>query len=414
MGGDYQLAWRNLWRNKRRSLLSMGAIAFTAALLVLMLSFQFSQYQMMLRAAVSNGLGFVQAQAEGYQDDPRMWRVLPNPDGVVKVLERESRILRTTPRAEGFSLLAGEDHSQGALVVGVDPAGELAISKLAASVKHGDFLEASDYDQVVIGSLLARNLGVGRGDLVTIIGSARDGSVAAGQVTVKGVVDSGQPELDRTMAYIPLEYFDEVFRMDGAVHRVIAQADGLWFLEDTAQRVSAGIGGLGEKHHPPVALTWNQLVPGLLDGIKFDFSMAVVMYAVLVLVAAFSILNTFIMAVFERTREFGVMMAIGTTPGRLVRIVMMESGLLAFSGMIVGVVLGAIATAWLQRVGIDFGEANAEYMAQYGLPSRMYPELNWLTASIGPVIVFWITLLAALVPALRVRRMKPVEAIRKP
>ncbi|RME69144.1 MAG: ABC transporter permease [Verrucomicrobia bacterium] len=414
MGSDLQIAWRNLWRNRRRTALSMGAIAFTAGLLVLVLSLQLSQYQLMLRAAVSGGIGHIQAQAEGYQDDPRMWRVLPDPGPVEAALLEEPRIRRTTRRAEGFSLLAGERHTQGALVIGVQPEGERAMGRIAATVRSGRFLETEDFDRAVLGRLLARNLGVGIGDLVTVLGTARDGSVAAGTVEVVGLVESGQPELDRATVFVPLVWFDEVYRMQGAVHRVLAQADGLWFLEPVAARVTARIRSLGEAHHPPVALTWNQLVPGLLEGIKFDFLMAVFMYSVLVLVVAFSILNTFVMAVFERTREFGVMMAIGTTPGRLVRIVLLESGMLSAFGMALGVVLGCAVTAWVARVGIDMGDEAGAYMAQFGLPSRIFPELTPLTAVVGPVVVFLVSVLAALIPALRVRRMRPVEAIHSP
>jgi ABC-type antimicrobial peptide transport system permease subunit len=137
------------------------------------------------------------------------------------------------------------------------------------------------------------------------------------------------------------------------------------------------------------------------------------MYVILVLVVAFSILNTFIMAVFERTREFGVMMAIGTTPWRLVRILLLESGFLTLVGVLAGIAVGSLVTLHYSDVGISFGDNAAEYMAQYGLPPRLYPELSILTAVLGPFLVFVITILAALVPAMRIRKLRPVEAIRK-
>lgn len=412
MTNDVVLAWRNLRRNRRRTLLSMCGIAFAAALLVFMLSMQASQYQVMLRASANSGVGYLQAQAEGYLDDQRMWLVIPDPEPIVAALRAEPRVTAVTERAEGFSLIASESHAQGALVIGVDPASEPGVTNLANGLQRGEFLAAEDFDQGFIGVLLARNLGVNLGDAVTVLGTARDGSVAAGQVIVKGILETGQPELDRTMLYVPLTFFDEVFRMDGAVHRVIARADTLWNLKPIAARLTDEFAGSGMPDHAPVALTWRELLPGLLEAIELDMLIGSAMYVILVFVVAFSILNTFIMAVYERTREFGVMMAIGTTPWRLVRVLTIESAFLTLGGILLGILLGGSVTAWTADVGIYFGQDAADYMKQFGLPPRIYPELSVYTALLGPLAVFTVTMIAALFPALRIRRMRPVEALR--
>ncbi len=236
----------------------------------------------------------------------------------------------------------------------------------------------------MIGALLARNLGVGLGDSVTILGNARDGSVAAGEVVITGIFETGQPEFDRGILYVPLPYFDEVYRMDGAVHRVIARSDSLWGLGPVADRVTHELADTGLPGHPPVALTWRRLLPGVLEAIELDMFVGVFMYVILVLVVAFSILNTFVMTVFERTREFGVMMAIGTTPWRLVRVLMLESGMLTLLGIAGGIVVGAIITAWVQRVGMPLGKEFGDMMVQYGLPPRIHPELSIWSATLGP------------------------------
>jgi len=412
MTNDVVLAWRNLRRNRRRTLLSMGGIAFAAALLVFMLSMQASQYQVMLRAAANGGTGYLQAQAEGYLDDARMWLVIPEPGPVAAALQAEPRVTAVTKRAEGFSLLASETHAQGALVIGVDPAGETGVTNLASGLRSGELLTPDDFDQGFIGVLLARNLGVDLGDAVTVLGTARDGSVAAGQVIVKGILETGQPELDRATLYVPLAFFDEVYRMEGAVHRVIVRTDTLWNLQPVARRLTASFTDTGMSGHPPVVLTWRELLPGLLEAIQLDMLIGGAMYVILVLVVAFSILNTFIMAVYERTREFGVMMAIGTTPWRLVRVLTLESAFLTFGGIVLGILLGGAVTAWVADVGIYFGQDAADYMKQFGLPPRIYPELSIYTALLGPFAVFTVTMIAALFPALRIRRMRPVEALR--
>jgi putative ABC transport system permease protein len=412
MTSDLTLAWRNLRRNRRRTLLSAGGIGFASALLVFVASMQTSQYQLMLRASVNSGTGFMQVQASGYLDEPRMWLVVPDPALAMARLRDETRITAVTSRSEGFALLASAAHAQGALVIGVAPETEVEVTNIAKSVQIGAFLAPGDFDRGVIGALLARNLGVAVGDTITVLGSARDGSVAAGEVVVAGIIETGQPELDRAMMYVPLAYFDEVFRMEGAVHRVIARCDTLWNLGPVAQRITAALAGTGVKEHAPVALTWRALLPGVLEAIQLDMTFGGFMFLVLVLVVAFSILNTFVMAVFERTREFGVMMAIGTTPWRLVRVLMLESSMLTLLGIAGGILLGTIVTLIFSDVGIYMGKEAADFMRKYGLPPRIHPELSIWSATLGPALVLLLTLGAAAIPALRIRKMKPVEAMR--
>lgn len=412
MTSDLTLAWRNLRRNRRRTLLSAGGVGFASALLVFVLSMQTSQYQLMLRASTNSGTGYLQVQARGYFAEPRMWLVVPDPAAAIARMRAEPRLTTVTSRSEGFSLLASAAHAQGSLVIGVQPDTEVQVTNIAKGVRSGEFLAPDDFDRGVIGALLARNLDVRVGDTVTVLGSARDGSVAAGEVVIKGVFETGQPELDRGVLYVPLAYFDEVFRMEGAVHRVIARSDSLWNLGPVAQRVSDGLAGTGVKDHAPVALTWRTLLPGVLEAIQLDMTFGGFMFLVLVLVVAFSILNTFVMAVFERTREFGVMMAIGTTPWRLVRVLVLESGMLTLLGIAGGIVLGAIVTLIFADIGIYMGKEAADFMRKYGLPPRIHPELSIWSALLGPSAVFILTMIAAAIPALRIRKMRPVEAMR--
>jgi putative ABC transport system permease protein len=151
-------------------------------------------------------------------------------------------------------------------------------------------------------------------------------------------------------------------------------------------------------------------MPGLLQSIQIDLVSGLIMYMVLIIVVAFSILNTFLMAIFERTREFGILMAIGTKPGRIMRILLLESVSITGIGIFLGMILGSVITLYFQKYGIDFTGAS-EIMKQLGISGQMYPRLSLLSLSIGPLAVLFITSLAALFPALKVRKLKPVEAI---
>ena len=151
-------------------------------------------------------------------------------------------------------------------------------------------------------------------------------------------------------------------------------------------------------------------MPGLAQGIAIDLVSGIIMYLLLVFVIAFSILNTFLMAVFERTREFGVMMAMGVSPDRLTTLLLLESSIMTGFGVVIGIIAGCLVTWYFQIHGIDLGSAS-EIMAEYGISGLLYPKLTLLSASIGPAAVLVITFLSALYPTLKVRRLKPVDAM---
>jgi ABC-type lipoprotein release transport system permease subunit len=159
-----------------------------------------------------------------------------------------------------------------------------------------------------------------------------------------------------------------------------------------------------------VVLDWKDLLPGLTQAIQMDLVSGFIFYIILVVVVAFSILNTFLMAILERTREFGVLLAIGTTPGRLTKILLTESAMITAMGIAAGIIAGGLVTWYFQVHGIVISGAT-ELMRQYGLPERMFPQLSVLSISIGPAVVMMITFVTALYPALKVRRLLPVAAM---
>jgi len=151
-------------------------------------------------------------------------------------------------------------------------------------------------------------------------------------------------------------------------------------------------------------------MPGLIQGIKIDMMSGVIFYLFLVVVVAFSILNTFVMAILERTREFGAMMALGTTPGRLIRLLLMESMTMTGIGILCGILVGALLTWYFELHGIALPGAG-DLLRKLGIPDRIYPRLSWWSIAIGPSIVFIITFFTALYPALKVRRLRPIAAL---
>lgn len=410
MSIDIRMAWRNIWRNPRRTILTISAIVFASTLLIFMLSFQLGSYGTMINASVRIHTGHLQVQAKGYQDKKSMRLVVPDPSAVGELMDTIPEVDAYTFRANAFSLASSKERTYGALVIGVDPVRESQVSTLKKLIRQGRYLTEGDTNQALVGQLLAKNLRVGLGDEVTILGQGRDGSIAATVVQVKGIYKSGMDDFDRSSIHVPLTLFQDVYAMGGAVHEVVAVGTALKHVSEMKKAVLAGLRNLNQKH-PLVALDWDELMPGLLQAIEMDLVSGIIFWFILIVVVAFSILNTFLMAIFERTREFGVLMAIGTTPGRLTRLLLIESTAMTMIGIGIGTICGCLLTWYFQVHGLDLGGAS-ELMSQYGISGRMYPRLSLITALSGPGAVLIITLLTALYPAFKVRRLRPVEAMR--
>ncbi len=390
--------------------MTMAAIAFATLLLIFMLSWQFGSYDTMINAAVKVHTGHLQVQAEGYNEQRAMRLVVPDPAAVSRILDETPGVASYAARASAFSLVSSKERTYGVAVMGIDPEREAEVTTLKQLIRQGSYLSERDADHALVGELLAKNLRVGVGDELVLLGQGRDGSIAATVVRVKGIFSYGQDEFDRNVIYLPLPYFQEVYSMRGAVHEVAVLCISREAVPRIKQAVATGINKIDTKS-TLVVLDWMELMPGLIQSIQIDLVSGLIMYVILIIVVAFSILNTFLMVIFERTREFGVFMAMGTTPGRLTRLLLLESTTLTMLGTVIGIIAGSLVTWYFQIHGIIIS-GTSEMMRQYGLPERIYPQLSALSIAVGAGLVLVITLVAALYPALKVRRLQPVEAMR--
>ena len=402
-----RLAWRNLWRHARRTWLTVGAMVFSNILLVFMISLQFGMYGLMIDNTLQVFTGHLQVQAPGYKDDQKMRQVVPDVRGLADYLRDAAGSGKVAARGWAFGLASSAERSYGIGIYGVEPEYEPTVSNIPGLVQDGRYLANPDAMEIVIGAVLARNLRAGVGDELTILGSGLDGSFAAAVVEIVGIFESGVPDIDRNIAEMPIGAFQDVFYMEGAGHQVVMFADSLRDVSATRERVEALLPGDGNL----VVHDWDVLQPGLKQAIQADISSAFFMYGVLVVLVAFSVLNTQLMSVLERTHEFGVAMALGLRPGRLGRLVMLETALLGLIGLVLGALAGALVTSWFTTNGLAI-PGMEEMAAQFNLPPKMYPRVNLLTMCLGPAVVFLFTLLAAIYPALRLHKLHIVDAMR--
>ena len=399
------LAWRNIWRQPIRTSLSVLGMAFTSMLLVFMLSFQLASYDTMKSSMLQISDGFGQFQIEGYKDDPAMDKAIPDPAALIAEAEQVPGISAVAARGNGFGLLASGERSFAAAILGIDPAREPEISTLSGLIDQGRGLTTEDTDAIVLGDGLARNLRLGLGDYVTLLGSGRDGSVAADVLEVVGIFKSKVPELDRQFAQMPLERFKETFIMEGAVHNIAVTGEELPDVvaaEAALRQIAAD--------HGVVYLNWSELRPDVEEAIAVDLITAMLMYVTLVVVVVFITLNTLYMSVLERTREFGVLLAIGMKRRWIGRMVWAEMIFLSLLGNGLGILLGMAVTYWVQQVGIGI-EGMDEIYESWGLPSRFYPAMTPVRVLVGPAAIVLAITILGFVPYRRVLGLESVKAM---
>lgn len=404
---NLRMAWRNLWRHKRRTWLTAMAMIFSNVLLIFMISLQFGSYEMMINNTLQAFSGHIQVQRVGYNDNPKLRNSIPAVVTLADRLRQAVPNIAVTARGSAFALASSEQRSLGIQIIGVQPQFEPDVSTFPGLVTQGSFLQEPDAAEIVIGAVLARNLKASVGDELTLLGSGRDGSFAAGVVTIRGIFDSGSADIDRSLAEVPLAYFQETFAMQDHGHSIAVAANGL----ENVAAVQAGVESVIKDMDGLTVLDWDRLHPGLKQAIQADLSSAWFMYGVLIILVAFSVLNTQLMSVLERTREFGVISALGIKPRKLASLVMLETALMASLGLLIGLVLGWMVAVYFNSVGFSY-PGMEEMAGKFNLPDRMYPSVTFFSMLLGPSVVFLFSLLAAIYPSARLFQLQPVEAMR--
>jgi putative ABC transport system permease protein len=400
------LAWRNVWRQPHRTWLSLASIVIAGIVTVFLLSLQRGAYGAMEENVLKLADGFAQIQPRGYADDPDLRKAIDQPAALMARIEALRGVTASAPRATTYAILSNGDRSFGAAVFGVDPAREPKVSVLDRTMTQGRYLNTGDDGAAVVGAGLARNLGLAPGADMTLLGGARDGSVAADIVRVVGVFSTGAPELDRQVIEMPLTRFRADFAMGERVNVIAVAGRNLAAIDRRLPDLRA----LAEDEGL-VARGWTQLEPALHDAILLDISFSSLLYVSLVVIVAFIILNMLLMSVLERTREFGMLLAIGMRPEQIGRMVWLELLILAGAGAALGVLIGAALTAWTAHAGIKFAGAEALF-ERWHMPSTLYPQLDLVSALAGPLALALAIVLAGTIPYAHIRRLEPVAAMR--
>ena len=397
------IAWRSLWRNRRRTWLTAGGIAFGVSLVVFSMAFQTGSYGDMIYNATSFLTGQVQIQRSDYIELSRFEQTIGDATETLRKVEQQAGVLSAAARVEAFALVSVDERSFGAQVLGVDVERERQVVNFFDRVSRGRVMAGPD--ETVIGSGLARNLNADLGDEIVVLGSAKRGGVAAMVLDIVGIFDSGIAELDRSLLFVPIAAVQNEFGLGDEVHTIVVRTQ-----VDDSPAVVESLG-----HQLPEGLSvrnWDEVLPEIRQGIDVDRLGGMFMYAIVLMIVTFSIANTFTMTVFERLREFSMLKAIGMRPGKIVLMVQIEALLLWALG--VGIAMGLMVPllTWLQSSGIYLGEAIVEMAKQYYITDRIYPALGPDSLLVAPAVILAATQIAAFASSLRIYWLRAAAGVR--
>jgi ABC-type lipoprotein release transport system permease subunit len=402
------LSWRNLWRHPLRTSLTVLTIAFATAVLMFFVSLQDSSYEASINATIAVFTGDLQLQRKGYLDKPQIHRTISDAAALKKEIAKVDGVEQVTSRAFGFALVTTSERSFGSSIVGVEPESEKYLSTVTNSIKEGRYFSSNTANEAIVGRKLAQNLKLKPGGEITFLGQGKDGSVAASILEVVGIYETGADELDRQMVQMPLGTFQDVFSMGEDVHAIVIKT-----MEDAdLNTIQANLTELIQQKQIPdiIVLRWDEILSGLLQAIELDMAAGGIFYFFLIAIVAFSILNTFLMSVMERTHEFGVILSLGFKHLQICKMILVEMSFMAILGLVIGMVTGGAVIIYYGIQGFSVPGAE-EIMKLWNLPYSLKLKFSDRTLISGPAIVLIATVAAIFYPLFKISTLKPVEAL---
>jgi len=403
----YKLIWRNLWRNKRRTLITVTAITFAVVLTTIMRSMQLGSYERMLDNGVRFYTGYIQVHKNGYWDDKIIDNSFRTDQQLLNSIEALENVNAAVPRIESFALASYGVQTKGALILGIDPEKENQLTEVEKRIVEGENLTLED-NSALIGKGLAEYLKAGIGDTLVLIGQGYHGANAVGKYHIKGLVEFGSPLLTNQLIYLSLPTAQYFYDMEGLLTTIAIVTDK----PKHVKTIIAGLNGILDKEELEI-LDWRTMVPELIQGIELDNISGIIMLLLLYAVIGFAMLGTFMMMTSERMYEFGVVIALGMKKWKLQAIVFLEITLLSLLGVVVGFVISLPIIGYFHVNPIylpgDFGDSfekfNIEPVYAFSLDPVIFYSQTWL--------VFMMAIVLSSYPMIKIMRLKPVTAMRE-
>ena len=401
-----RLAWRNIWRHRRRTIIIVLAMGLSLAMMMFYDGLMDGFNQAIAGNAVRVLGGNIQVHAEGYREKVDSNPLLPLADdsAIVKAALTQPNVIAASRRIQTGGLVSNREGAFPLNIIGIDPEAEREVSLIAEHIVDGRYVESTDGDSILIGKGLAEALVLNVGDRVTLVGSDIHKQNRQRSMTVIGIYDIGIPSMEKGTVYISLAEAQSLFNLNGRSTEV----------QITLKQVgteSAVVNALTPLLPGYEVESWANNYPELSNAVGRKNIVMDIFSIIIVMIAGIGILNLLMMAIYERTREIGLLGAMGLKPRQIATTFILEGALIGFVGVIAGIVMGLITNLSLMQVGMDYSQfaGVTDYMAL--ISGKVYPTLGVSRLLMRATIIFVIAALAALVPAMLASRREPSEAL---
>jgi len=401
-----KIAWRNVWRGRRRTSLIAVAMGVIMTLLVFYDGMLVGFEQAIYGNAIEVLGGNIQVHAPGYNEENSRTPLLllENPDAIVQAAEALPNVVLASKRINTGGMVTNREGAFSVKIVGLETKKEASISTIAQSISEGRFLQPDDGDLIVIGQGLATAMEIGVDDRITMVANAKHEQTRQRTMTVVGIYDVGVPSIEKDTIYISLNEAQQLLELNGQVTEVVVNLDQIGQEANVVKEINARQPGYEVD-------TWIDSFPELKRGLDMDKVIMGVFGVIMLGIAAIGIFNLLMMAVFERTREIGVLGALGLKPRQITLLFLLEGILIGVMGAILGAILGTITNSLVGHYGIDYSmfADMADYMALFS--DKIYTHPVPLKVLQHASMVTIIAAIAALSPAMQASRQEPAEAL---
>jgi ABC-type lipoprotein release transport system permease subunit len=406
-----RLAWKNLWRSRRRTLIALAALSFSVMLAQASHNLSIGVYARMVDSGVRAGSGHIAVYRGDYAES-RNEKLSFRPRGLVTEIARLDGVEQVLPRVYLPGLAQSSRESRGILLAGIDPQAELAVNPFLKKLPREKMARSLTGRDAVVGNRLLNELKIKEGNKFVITVQSREGELASELFRVRGVVHTGIKDVDGSLIMVGKERAAEMGGIPGEIHEM---AVVLRKARDD-RKVFPGIKKLLANPPDLQAVPWEKAMPNLANAIKLDYVSGQFIIIIILLIVTIGVVNTFLMSVMERIREFGVILALGATPVRLCRMILAEALLLGMVAMVTGTLLGSMVTWYLTEYGIDlraFIPENLE-MEFGGVVFEPVIRAAWDIPWMGQIALYVVilSLIASLYPAVKAARISPAQAMR--
>ena len=398
-----EVSWRNLWRNRTRTYLTISAVALCIGILIIFQSMIVGLIDKAVFTTTNLVVGEVQIHADDYLNDRSLYKYLKNTEKIKSIAKKNN--IGLVERSYGFGLISSGTKSAGTQFWGVNPESELIHFDFAKHIDQGTFLSSSSSNKIVLGNKLALSLAAEVGTELVVFVQGADGSLGNELFYVSGILKNVADNIDRSAAIMLINDFNILFSANNMIHEIALNSKGNFEAEEIQNFMSAEIKNVEID-------TWKQLMPTIsLMTEKMSVFMRTLFSLIFTIAAGLGVMNTMIMSTYDRMREFGIIRAIGATPWRIIRQVSLEAIILTFIASIIGTIVGLSVALYFQKYGFDVtGQGNLSFGGVVMDP--IWKSSVSLGIVLLPIVLMMlISIISSLYPASIAARIKPIEAI---